>query len=108
NDAECDQIAILIGSSVVAERVRVVVHDAAGNDRSFCTSVGSDLAGRSLKSATNDVNAGSLVSIDAGCLDGLGGAQKRGAAARNDAFFNRSAGCVQGVVNAVLLFLDFD
>ena len=41
-------------------------------------------------------------------LDRLLGAQQGNAAARNDAFFDRSAGGVQRVVDAVLALLDFD
>src|SRR6185437_12539024 len=86
----------------------LVVEDLADDDRGFLTGVRSDLAGRSLQSLANDGDAGGLVGIRAGRLDVGGGAQQGDAAASHDAFFNSRAGCVQGVVNAVLLFLDFD
>ena len=41
-------------------------------------------------------------------LDRLLGAQQRDAAAGNDAFLDRRAGGVEGVVDAVLLLLDLD
>ena len=46
----------------------------------------------------------SVLSFD----DGLLGAQQRDAAARNDAFLDRRAGGVKGVVDAVLLLLHLD
>ena len=38
----------------------------------------------------------------------LGGIEQSSAAARDDAFFDRSAGCVERVIDAVLAFLHFD
>ncbi len=63
DDAHGDHVAIFAGLGVVAEVVLVLVEDLADNDRSFVTSVLSDLAGRSLQSATNDVDAGFLVVV---------------------------------------------
>jgi hypothetical protein len=72
------------------------------------TGVRGDLAGRSLQRATHDVDAGGLVGIGAGRLDGGRSAQQGDAAAGNDAFLDGRAGRVQRVVDAVLLLLDLD
>src|SRR5690606_17866560 len=76
-------------------------------DRSLGTGVGCDLAGRSLDRAANDVDAGSLIGVDTLCLDGQRSAQQCNTTARHDAFFNRSAGCVERVVDAILALLHF-
>src|SRR6185436_15647987 len=60
-----------------------------------------------LQRTAHDGDAGSLVGVDAGCLDRQRCTQQRHAAARNDAFLDGRTGRVQGVVNAVLLLLDF-
>ena len=55
------------------------------------------------------LNADLLVLVvELQAIESLGGAQQSDAAARNDAFFNGCAGCVQRVVDAVLALLDFD
>src|SRR5262249_17499692 len=77
-------------------------------DRSFITGVFSDLANQSLKGATDDVDTGFLVLVLTLCGDLRGRTKQGNAAARYDAFLNGRAGCVQSVVDAVLLFLDFD
>src|SRR5690606_24037838 len=105
---EADQVAILAGLGVVAIGRRLVVEDLADDDRGFRTGVGRDLAGRSLQRAAHDVDAGVLIGVLAGGLDGGRGAQQRGAAARDDAFLDRGAGGVQRVVDAVLALLDLD
>src|SRR5208337_2958126 len=59
--------------------------------------------------AQHDLDAGLLVGVLALELGDRGlGAQQRNAAARNDAFLDRRAGGVEGVVDAVLLLLDLD
>jgi hypothetical protein len=49
-----------------------------------------------------------LVVIVANDVDVLGGAEQGRATTRNDAFFDSGAGCVQGVVDAVLTLFHFD
>ena len=67
-----------------------------------------DLAQGFFNGTADDVHASKFVVV--GGLDvvqHLGNADQRSAAARHDAFFNGSAGGVQGVFNAVFLFLHF-
>src|SRR5690606_23417767 len=106
DDAELDHVAILTGLRVVAIGLRLVVEDLASHDRSLGTGVGRDLASRSLKGATNDVDAGVLVGILALGLQVARSAQESGAAARNDAFPDGRAGRVGGVLDAVVLLRD--
>src|SRR5690606_25773390 len=106
-DALLDQVAVLAGGGVVAERAGAVghfVHDHAG----FFAGVGDDGAQRSLDGAQDQLDAGILVGVVAlqGGNSGAGADQGH-AAAGNDAFFNGSAGGVQGVFDAGLLFLHF-
>ena len=103
------EIAVLVCLRIVAEAVLGVLEDLADDDRAILTRVGEDLAGRRLQSLAHDLNADLLVFIvGLQGFESLAGTQQRHAAARNDAFFNGCAGCVQRVVDAVLAFLDFD
>ena len=71
--------------------------------------VDGDLAQRSLDRATHDVDTAGLIVVGAlHAVQRAGGIEQRRAAARNNAFFHRSAGGVQGIINAVLAFLHFD
>jgi len=66
-------------------------------------------ADRFVEDLTDDGDAGVLVVVVAlEAFQNLGSLQQADAAARNDAFFDRRAGGVEGVVDAVLLFLHFD
>uniref|UniRef100_A0A0N5A006 PE-PGRS family protein n=1 Tax=Parastrongyloides trichosuri TaxID=131310 RepID=A0A0N5A006_PARTI len=107
--AHLDHVAVLFGLGVEAERGVGRVHDLADHDRTFDARVLGDLTDRSLQGAAHDVDAGVLIGVDALQIDQLlGGLQQGHAAARDHAFFNGCTGGVQGVVDAVLLFLHFD
>src|SRR5208337_5143281 len=102
-------VDILFGLRVEAVGLRLVVVDLADHDRAFDAGVLDDLADRRFERLHHDVDAGLLVGVFALELgDRALGAPKRDAAARNDAFLDRRAGGVEGVVDAVLLLLDLD
>ena len=83
--------------------------DLADHDRAFDAGVLDDLTDRRLERLQHDVDAGLLVGVVALELgDRRLGAQQRDAAAGDDAFFDRRAGRVERVVDAVLLLLDLD
>ncbi len=80
-----------------------------GNNSTVFTGIFSNLANRSLQGAGNDVDTHCLVGIgtfntfkSAGCIE------QSCSAAWYDTFFNSSAGCVQGIVNAVFAFFHFN
>src|SRR5262249_7307998 len=107
--ASRDQVFILLGESVEAEGRLVVVDDLVDHDRAFVTRVASDLAERFFEGALDDVHASLLFGRETlEAFENLRSAEKSGAAAGDDAFFNRSAGCIEGVFDAGLLFLHFD
>ena len=109
DDAELHEIAELAGLRVVAVTIFLRVEQLAHDDRAVAASVVDDLASRRLDRLAHDVDAGLLVGI--GDLHGVergDGAQQRDAAARRNAFLDRRAGGVEGVVDAVLLLLDLD
>ena len=109
DDAGRDQVAVLFGLGVEAEGRRLVLQHLADHDRAFDAGVFGDLADRGLQGAADDGDAGVLVVVVAlEAFQRLGGLQQRDAAAGHDAFFDRRAGGVEGVVDAVLLFLHFD
>src|SRR5690606_17627338 len=91
--------------AVVAGAVQHGVHD----HRWLATGVGPDFAQRGFDSFQDQLDAGALLGI-AGSqgANGLLGAQQGYATAGHDAFFHSSAGSVQGVFHAGLLFLHFD
>src|SRR5207342_1624072 len=107
-DAGFDHVDVLAGRGVVAVGA-LAFHHLVENDRRLVTGVGHDLAQRRFHGAQGDLDAVALVFV--GTLEasdrGLG-AQQRDAAARDDAFFHGSAGGVQRVFNAGLLFLHLD
>jgi hypothetical protein len=79
------------------------------HDARFFASVRDDLAQRLFHGAQHDLDAGVLVGVRAGqACDRGASAEQRNAAAGHDAFFNGSAGGVQRVFDAGLLFLHFD
>src|SRR6202022_2956546 len=88
---------------------RGVLPPLGDHDRALYPGVLRDLADRRLERALHDLDAGLDVGIlGFELLDRLLGAQKRDAAARHDAFLDRSAGGVERVLDAVLLLLDLD
>src|SRR6185437_1360515 len=109
DDARRNHVDVFIGLSVEAVGLRGVLGDLADHDRAFATGVDNDLTDRRLERLEDDVDAGLLVGVVALQLgDRSLGAQQRDAAAGNDALFDRRAGGVERVVNAVLLLLDLD
>src|ERR1700722_19672668 len=78
-------------------------HDAA-----FDTAVDNDLTQGLFDSALNDSDTGLLVFVGAFQLfEGFDSADIRDTTAGDDAFFHSSAGCVQGVIDTILLLLHF-
>ena len=109
DDTGLEHVHILFGLGVEAEGLGLVLEDLADHDGAFDAGVLGDLTDRSLESAQDDVDAGLHVRVvGLELADSSLGAQQSHAAAGNDALFNRSAGGVQSVVDAVLLFLHFD
>src|SRR6202000_294594 len=87
---------------------RGVFHDPAHHDRAFDAGVFGDLTDRGLQGAAHDGDAGFLVGVvTLEAVQNLAGLQERDTASGDDAFFHGRAGLVQGVVDAVLLFLHF-
>src|SRR6185437_3886052 len=78
------------------------------DDAAFETAVANDLTEGLFERAFNDRDTGGFVFVNAlELFQGFNRADIRDTAAGNDAFFNSSAGSVQGVVDAVFLFLHF-
>ena len=102
-------IDIFAGLGVEAISVVGGFHQLADHDRAIGAGVVDDLTRRRLDGLADDVHAGLLVAVGGhDAVERLDGAQQSDAAARQDAFFDRRAGGVQGVFDAVLLFLHFD
>ena len=101
------EIFELVRSGVVAVVVVLALVDLADDHRTFDTGIANDLAKRLFDGATNDLGADLLITLEGSdqFFDILGAAQQGNAAARDDAFFHGSAGCMHRVFNAGLLFL---
>src|SRR5258708_40357665 len=100
---------MLLGRGVEAVALRLLVRNFADPDRAFHAGIFRDLADRRLEGLEHDVDAGLYIRIlvvDA--ANRLLGAQQRDTAARYDAFLDRSSGCVEGVLDAILLLLHLD
>src|SRR5690606_34774668 len=102
-----DQIAVLAGGSVVAEVAFAfshTIHDHAA----LVTGVGNDGAQRGFDGAQDQLDASILVDVDA--LQAFGSlllADQGNTTAQNNDYLHGSAGGVQGVFHACLLFLPF-
>src|SRR5690606_28762363 len=106
--AEVQHVAELAGRGVVAEAAGAFL-DLVQDHRRLFAGVGDDLAQRRFHRAQGDLDAVVLVFVDALQASQRSHRTDQGnAAARNNAFFNGRTGSVQGVVDAVLLFLHFD
>src|SRR5450631_3410506 len=106
DDALADEIAVFAGLRVEAPVVLVLLEDLADNDRAVFAGIGGDLAGRGLDRLADDLDAVLLVFVGGlHPLEGLGRAQQRDAAARQNAFLDRGAGCMHRVVDAILALL---
>src|SRR3984957_4243121 len=109
DDAGLDHVDILFRLGVEAEGLRLVVGDLADDDRAFVARVFGDLTDRRLESLQHDADPGLLIGVLASELgDRDLGPQKRDAAARYNALFDRRPGGVERVVDAVLLLLNLD
>jgi hypothetical protein len=103
------QVFVGVGGGVEALGLVTLAQQVARNDRAIMAGVLGDLLDRGGDRLADDVDAAGLVVVGAlHAFERLGGIEQRGAAARNDAFFHRSAGRVQRVVDAVLALLHFD
>ena len=109
DDALLHEIDVVLGLGVKAESFRLVFEDLADDDRAFHARVFGDLASRGFKRLEHDIDARLNVGIVVGDLaDGVLGAQQRHAPARYNAFLDRGAGRVEGVLDPILLLLDLD
>src|SRR6202020_1347001 len=107
--AGLDHVHILFRLSVEAPVLRLMLADLADHDRAFGARILGDLTDRRFESLQDDANARLLIGVLALELgDSALGAQQRDAAAGDNAFFDRRAGGVAGVVDAVLLLLNLN
>ena len=104
HDALGDQVAELAGRGIVALAGPLDLFD---DDRAFDTGVVRDLAGRLFESAADDVHADLLIAFELEFIQGGDDLDQGGAAAGDDAFFDRRAGGRKGVFDAVLLLFEF-
>ena len=84
DDAGGDEVAVLAGLSVVAERP-LTLFDLLDDDRAFFARVGDDLAEGFLDGATDDVNTEALLSLDLELVERLLRADESDAATGDDA-----------------------
>src|SRR5579859_8061570 len=78
------------------------------HDATFDAAVDHDLTQGLFDGAFYDGDTGGLVFVGTFQLfEGFDGVDIRDTTARNDTFFNGSAGCVEGIIDTVLLFLHF-
>src|SRR6267143_303519 len=109
DDALGDQVDVFAGLGVEAIGVLILLEDLADDDGTVLARVDRDLAGWIRQRLTDDLDAGLLVVVlGAKPLEVLGGTQQSDAAARHDAFFNRSTGRMHRVINAILALPHFD
>src|SRR5712672_2208436 len=105
DDAHLDHVAIVASVRVVAEVFVLGLADLADHDGAFCSGVLRNLASRLFESSLHDADANRFVIMQLELLDGSEATEQRRAAAGNDAFFDRCASGVHGVLNASFLFL---
>src|SRR5207237_1353404 len=109
DDALRHHVDVLARLRVEAVGILLLLEDLADDDGAVFTGIDRDLAGRRGQRLAHDLDAGLLVVVPgANPLEMLGGTQQSDAAARYDAFFNRRAGRMHRVINAILALLDFD
>src|SRR6266487_1703566 len=109
DDALGDQVDVFARLRVEAVGVLILLEDLADDNRTVLARVDRDLARRPGERLADDLDAGLLVvvrGLDA--LELLGGTEQGDAAARHDAFFNRRAGRMHRVINAILALLHLD
>ena len=104
-----DQIAELASLRIEAEAIVVGVENLGDDDRAVCSGIGGNLPGGPGDRLPDDGDAGLLIVILGLEIAGeLACPQQGDAAARQDAFFDRRARRMHGILNAILLFPDLD
>ena len=104
DDTGLEEVAVLARADVVAVRTGRLL-DVGDDESRFLTGVIDELAKRSFDGAADDRRADLLVAFELESLDGLLSTEVSDAAAGNDTLFNRGAGGVESVVDAILLLL---
>src|SRR5262249_29577377 len=109
DDVLLHQVGVLAALGVEAPAVLILLLDLADDDGAILARVDGDLTRRVGQGFTHDLDAGLLVVVlGADFLERLDRAQQRYAAARKNAFLNRRAGRVHGIIHAVLALLHLD
>jgi hypothetical protein len=106
DDAGGDEVFELACGDVVAFAT-FAVFDVFDDESAFDAGVRGERAEGSFDGAADDVCAGGFVTFELEAVEGLLSAEESGTAAGDDAFFDGSAGGVEGVFDAGLLFLHF-
>ena len=107
NDACFNQVHVLAGQGVVSFLV-LGLHDPPNHHAAAGAGVFGDLLEWGNQRLANDLHAGRFIAFQleiAAAVERLERPDQGNSAAWDDAFFNRSAGCVQGIFNPRLLLL---
>ena len=109
NDSGFHQVAVLAGGGVEAVVLALAAHDLVDDHAALKTSVGGNLTGGFLEGAHDDASARGLVTVELvrDLLDSGNGAQQGHATTGHHAFLDGGTGGGEGVLVAVLLFLQF-
>ena len=108
DDAGFDHVGVFAVLGVEAPHLVFRLEQLADHHRAVFAGVVGDLTGRRGNRPADDVDADLLVVVGGGQLvQAASGVDQGDAAARHDAFLDRRAGGVHGVVDAVLTLLDF-
>src|SRR5262249_14068310 len=103
------EVTVLAALRIEAESVLILLQDLADDHGAVFARVDDDLARRPRERLAHDLDPGLLiVVVGPNLLERLGGAQERNPAARQDAFLDRGAGRVHGIIHAVLALLHLD
>lgn len=107
-DTEVDHVAVFFSCCVVTVVTVACFHVVCHNRRLF-TGVGNDLTQRRFHCAQRNFDTDVLIFVLTGqASEFRRNANQRYAAASHHAFFNRSTGCVQGVVDACFFLFHFN
>ena len=108
DDAGLEQVAIFARLRVVAERIVLLPSSLPTTIEPSTPAFSTICRAGCCDRPADDVDAGPLVVVVELDLRAPWPPQQRHAAAGDDAFLDRGAGCVQRVLDAVLLLLHFD
>src|ERR1700758_2841558 len=109
DDALGDQVAVFASLRVEAVAVLFLFQHLADDDRAVLARIYRDLTGWPRQRLAHDLDASLLVVVfGADALERFGSTQQGNAAARDDAFLDRSAGRMHRVINAILALLHLD